>query len=357
MSGPKVHLGTHYPVRSSEDVDKILGAPVNDEGTSPWLWVRLANGDLIFGCFPRGDTYMGCEVAFTEDWQAAERDGTVSAITTPVSDVEVDDDDPLNPVFAPGPGDKQWIGYPRANVPVIGEHFADQDAEQQLDWLLEAVTTASSDVNQRRYDLEAIAEIVTKHPQAGYGRMPIDTDVHGPECIICEGKEDFSFNPPGLSRDGHPYTEKVTPGQTVYVVDQDGATFVFLHEPHARRAAAQEAARGAVGLHEFTITAPQDVVLWQEDRHNDVLEVLADYACTHGPDFEIVPEHQRLVDLAFGLLYDGGGDITGNAEYMRGQIELLLDAGAVRHTGDDIDGDTAKDWLERYFLNRAKENA
>ncbi len=28
----------------------------NDD-RSPWVWVRLANGDLLLGTFPRGSTY------------------------------------------------------------------------------------------------------------------------------------------------------------------------------------------------------------------------------------------------------------------------------------------------------------
>ncbi len=32
--------------------------PSSDDGRSQWLWVRLSNGDLIFGCYPQGDTYF-----------------------------------------------------------------------------------------------------------------------------------------------------------------------------------------------------------------------------------------------------------------------------------------------------------
>ena len=31
------------------------------DGRSNWVWVRLANGDLILGVFPQGDTYLSVE--------------------------------------------------------------------------------------------------------------------------------------------------------------------------------------------------------------------------------------------------------------------------------------------------------
>jgi len=30
---------------------------VDDDGRSNWKWFRLSSGDLIFGCYPQGDTY------------------------------------------------------------------------------------------------------------------------------------------------------------------------------------------------------------------------------------------------------------------------------------------------------------
>ena len=35
-----------------------------DNGKSDWLWITLPNGDLIFGCFPQGDT---CEIVSQGD--------------------------------------------------------------------------------------------------------------------------------------------------------------------------------------------------------------------------------------------------------------------------------------------------
>lgn len=40
-------------------VDKVLNAPEEGyDGRSPWVWVRLVNGDLILGVYPHGDTYI-----------------------------------------------------------------------------------------------------------------------------------------------------------------------------------------------------------------------------------------------------------------------------------------------------------
>jgi len=213
-----------------------------------------------------------------------------------------------------GPNDDRWIGHPRAKVPPTDAQFSDRDADQQLDWLLRAVTEAGGDVNQRRYDLEDIARIVTEHPQAGYGRMPIDTDVHGEDCIICKGEEDFSMDPPGLSRDGHPYVDRVPSGAPMYVVDQVGATHVFLFQPHAVRFAAEERAGGSEEVVEFTLAAPKDVVFWQEAGDPDILDRLADYACSHGPEpetpFQIV---QRVIFEGLNTMAPGDAlDITAH---------------------------------------------
>jgi hypothetical protein len=39
----------------------VINAAVNNNGRSPWLWVRLANGDLLLATFPCGDTYIATE--------------------------------------------------------------------------------------------------------------------------------------------------------------------------------------------------------------------------------------------------------------------------------------------------------
>lgn len=52
------------PVESDNMKALIFNADESSpDGRSPWCWIRLANGDLIFGCFPQGDTYMETELA------------------------------------------------------------------------------------------------------------------------------------------------------------------------------------------------------------------------------------------------------------------------------------------------------
>lgn len=44
-----------------ESVSLVLGAEESTDGRSPWVWVRLPNGDLILGVFPQGETYFAIE--------------------------------------------------------------------------------------------------------------------------------------------------------------------------------------------------------------------------------------------------------------------------------------------------------
>lgn len=47
---------------SPESIALMLKADETSmDGRSNWLWFRLPNGDLIFGCFPEGDTYFATE--------------------------------------------------------------------------------------------------------------------------------------------------------------------------------------------------------------------------------------------------------------------------------------------------------
>jgi hypothetical protein len=59
---PKTHaIATIHPA-SAESVQQVLAADENDgDGRSQWVWVRLANGDLVLGLYPQGDTYFACE--------------------------------------------------------------------------------------------------------------------------------------------------------------------------------------------------------------------------------------------------------------------------------------------------------
>lgn len=42
-----------------------IDGPSDMDGRSEWLWVRLANGDLMCGFFPHGDSYFAHEVERT----------------------------------------------------------------------------------------------------------------------------------------------------------------------------------------------------------------------------------------------------------------------------------------------------
>lgn len=39
----------------------VLDAGTMEDGRSPWKWIRLRNGDLILGVYPRGETYFDVE--------------------------------------------------------------------------------------------------------------------------------------------------------------------------------------------------------------------------------------------------------------------------------------------------------
>lgn len=48
----------HVVSAAQDDVERVLKAEINDDdGRSDWVWVRLANGDLLLGMFPCGATY------------------------------------------------------------------------------------------------------------------------------------------------------------------------------------------------------------------------------------------------------------------------------------------------------------
>ena len=47
----------YYCKAKQKDVNFVLSQKVDDDGRSGWKWFRLANGDLILGVFPRGETY------------------------------------------------------------------------------------------------------------------------------------------------------------------------------------------------------------------------------------------------------------------------------------------------------------
>ena len=55
------HIATVAPA-SREMVEMVLAADEHGhDGRSPFVWVRLANGDLLLGVFPQGETYFETE--------------------------------------------------------------------------------------------------------------------------------------------------------------------------------------------------------------------------------------------------------------------------------------------------------
>ncbi len=44
-----------------EMAERIAALPVGIDTRSEWTWFRLANGDLVLGFFPCGDTYFETE--------------------------------------------------------------------------------------------------------------------------------------------------------------------------------------------------------------------------------------------------------------------------------------------------------
>jgi len=73
-------VATFYPVRDYVNVDKVVNAPQDSDygvSRSPWYWFRLANGDLVFGCFPQDELYMELEQPVSEDYVQASKLGEV----------------------------------------------------------------------------------------------------------------------------------------------------------------------------------------------------------------------------------------------------------------------------------------
>lgn len=52
-----VYIGTIVPVKDMTLAAEVVSAPIDDDGRSRWVWVELANGDLLLGMFPTGSIY------------------------------------------------------------------------------------------------------------------------------------------------------------------------------------------------------------------------------------------------------------------------------------------------------------
>lgn len=57
----QARLGWSFPA-SDESVGRVLNAQLDDNGRSPFMWLRLQNGDLFLAVAPKGATYEDCEL-------------------------------------------------------------------------------------------------------------------------------------------------------------------------------------------------------------------------------------------------------------------------------------------------------
>ena len=91
------HLAQIWPANAKSVEEAVVEAtewsdPADHDGWSPFVWIRLSNGDLILGTFPKGDTYMAQEETVDADYVAAEAKGDVLGGVQNVT-VEHEDDD------------------------------------------------------------------------------------------------------------------------------------------------------------------------------------------------------------------------------------------------------------------------
>jgi hypothetical protein len=75
------HLAQIWPANEHSAAEATLQAPYgkaeDHDGWSPWVWVRMANGDLLLGTFPKGETYLKHEDIQEADYLIAEQRGDV----------------------------------------------------------------------------------------------------------------------------------------------------------------------------------------------------------------------------------------------------------------------------------------
>lgn len=89
-----VEIAWSYPA-GEDGAKKVLDATPNDgpaaayedDGRSGWRWIRLANGDLILGVFPHGDTYFAVEDEVERDYSQAQDGGTLQTTTVDEPDL------------------------------------------------------------------------------------------------------------------------------------------------------------------------------------------------------------------------------------------------------------------------------
>lgn len=78
------YIASVWPVYETPRVPfDLLDLPVGDDTRSSWNWLRLANGDLMIGIFPCGDTYLELsDGAAEQDWKKAQAKNMWSEVST-----------------------------------------------------------------------------------------------------------------------------------------------------------------------------------------------------------------------------------------------------------------------------------
>jgi hypothetical protein len=128
---------------------------------------------------------------------------------------------PLIPV-----GHDCWIAVSRVKNPDIHRASNGEDGptvDQQIEWLLRAITAPGADCSQRHDDLISLAELVieargNKVPVGdrgaytwdgtesfGYGVTPIDSDTHDLDCKTCGDAKVYDKGGHDADFDRHPY--------------------------------------------------------------------------------------------------------------------------------------------------------
>lgn len=75
------HIASSYPANEQTALLVLGREPGGGDNRSEFHWVRLANGDLILGVYPQGDTYFEIERDVEADFQKATTDETVHWLT------------------------------------------------------------------------------------------------------------------------------------------------------------------------------------------------------------------------------------------------------------------------------------
>lgn len=85
-------IATQHPA-GDDVVQLVMSKPAydganDDDNRSGWQWIRLANGDLILGVYPHGETCFEVEKQIERDYDTASKDNTVSYTYLSEADVQ-----------------------------------------------------------------------------------------------------------------------------------------------------------------------------------------------------------------------------------------------------------------------------